>query len=158
MTHEHWMQFALKEAEKALEKGEVPIGAVVVFEDSIIGRGHNLTETLQDATAHAEMIAITSAEASQSSWRLDGSTIYVTVEPCPMCCGGILLSRIGRVAYGTDDPRFGGCGSVPNVNVLSTNPFGPPIQLLKNIRQVECQALLKQFFQKLRETPSTSEI
>lgn len=151
------MQFAIKEAEKALEKGEVPIGAVIVFEDNIIGRGHNLTETLQDATAHAEMIAITAGAASQASWRLDGATLYATVEPCPMCCGAILLSRIVKVVYGTGDPRFGGCGSVPKVNVMSTNPFGPPVQVISGIKQAECQSLLKAFFQKLRENASPEE-
>lgn len=157
LTHDHWMQFAIKEAEKALDKGEVPIGAVIVFEDKIIGRGHNLTETLQDATAHAEMIAITAAAASQASWRLDGATVYTTVEPCPMCCGAILLSRIVKVVYGAEDPRFGGCGSVPKVNVMSTNPFGPPVQLVSAIRQAECQGLLKAFFQKLREDTTPDE-
>ena len=157
-THEHWMRQALKEAEKALAKGEVPIGAVAVFDDKIIGRGHNLCETLQDATAHAEMIALTAAAASQSSWRLDGVTIYATVEPCPMCCGGILLSRINKLVYGVDDPRFGGCGSVQEVNVMATNPFGPPVQLVKNILQNECQLLLKEFFQKLRENNTRDEM
>ena len=151
MTHEHWMQYALKEAEKALDKGEVPIGAVVVCEDMIIGKGHNLTETLQDATAHAEVLALTAASAHQGSWRLDGATLYATVEPCPMCCGAALLSRVGKVVYGTDDPRFGGCGSLPGVNVLATNPFGPAVQVVRNVKQNECQQLIKHFFQKLRE-------
>jgi tRNA(adenine34) deaminase len=151
------MEFAIKEAEKALEKGEVPIGAVIVFEDQIIGRGHNLTETLLDATAHAEMIAITAGAASQASWRLDGATVYVTVEPCPMCCGAILLSRMVKVVYGTEDPRFGGCGSVPKVNVMSTNPFGPPVQVISGVKKSECQSLLKAFFQKMRENAAPEE-
>jgi len=148
------MQYALKEAEKALEKGEVPIGAVVVYEDMVVGKGHNLTETLQDATAHAEVLAITAASANQASWRLDGATLYATVEPCPMCCGAILLSRIGKVVYGADDARFGGCGSLPGVNVMSANPFGPAVQIVRNIMQNECQQLIKHFFQKLRAVSS----
>ena len=150
MTHEHWMEVALKEAEKALQKGEVPIGAVIVHDHQIIGRGHNLVETLQDATAHAEMIAITAAAANQSSWRLEGAVLYATSEPCPMCAGAILLSRINEVVYGSDEPRFGACGSVVHVNVMSTNPFGPPVRIVRNIKQVECQSLLREFFNKLR--------
>ena len=156
-SHDHWMQLALEEAEKALTKGEVPIGAIVVHENEVVGRGHNLTETLQDATAHAEIFAIHSAAAKQSSWRLNGATLYATVEPCPMCCGALLLSRVGNLVYGTNNPRFGGCGSVANVNVMSTNPFGPPVAITRGIRQVECQKLLKDFFQKLRENSTTEE-
>src|SRR5574341_1808059 len=103
MTHDYWMQHALKEAEKALEKNEVPIGAVVVMENRIIGRGHNLVETLQDPTAHAEMVAITAAANTAASWRLEGATLYATVEPCSMCSGAILLSRISTLAFGTED-------------------------------------------------------
>jgi len=157
LTHEHWMQHALKEAERALEKGEVPIGAVVVLDDKIIGKGHNLSETLQDATAHAEMIAITAACGNQTSWRLEGATLYVTVEPCPMCSGAILLSRIGKVVYGADDPRFGACGSVQDTNVIAKNPFGPPVEVVRNVGYNECQGLLKAFFQKLRESANAED-
>jgi len=149
MTHEHWMQSAITEAEKALTKGEVPIGAVVVMENRIIGRGHNLVETLQDATAHAEMLAITAAAGTAASWRLEGATLYVTVEPCPMCSGALLLSRISSLVYGTADTRFGACGSISNV--IGTNPFGPPLQPIVGIRQNDCQALLQEFFKKLRQ-------
>lgn len=151
------MQHALKEAERALEKGEVPIGAVVVMDDKIIGKGHNLSETLQDATAHAEMIAITAACGNQTSWRLDGATLYVTVEPCPMCSGATLLARIGKIVYGADDPRFGACGSVQDTNVIAKNPFGPAVEVVRNICYNECQGLLKTFFKKLRETANTEE-
>ena len=151
MTHEHWMQFAIREAEKALTKGEVPIGAVVVMENRIIGRGHNLVETLQDATAHAEMLAITAAAGTAASWRLEGATLYVTVEPCPMCSGALLLSRISGLIYGTEDARFGACGSVSNV--IGTNPFGPPIQIATGVKRAECQGLLQEFFKKLRQKP-----
>ena len=151
------MQHALKEAERALEKGEVPIGAVVVMDDKIIGKGHNLSETLQDATAHAEMIAITAACGNQTSWRLDGATLYVTVEPCPMCSGATLLARIGKIVYGADDPRFGACGSVQDTNVIAKNPFGPAVEVVRNICYNESQGLLKAFFKKLRETANTEE-
>ncbi len=149
MTHDYWMQSAIKEAEKALAKGEVPIGAVVVLENRIIGRGHNLVETLQDATAHAEMLAITAAAGTVASWRLEGAMLYVTVEPCPMCSGALLLSRISALAYGTEDARFGACGSVSNV--IRTNPFGPQIEVVVGIKRNECQALLNEFFKKLRQ-------
>jgi len=149
MTHDHWMQFAIKEAEKALAKGEVPIGAVVVMENRIIGRGHNLVETLQDATAHAEMLAITAAAGTAANWRLEGATLYVTVEPCPMCSGALLLSRVSALVYGTEDARFGACGSVSNV--IDKNPFGPPIEMAVGIKRNECQALLQDFFKKLRQ-------
>lgn len=149
MTHELWMQQALREAEKAARRGEVPVGAVVVANDQIIGRGHNLVETLQDATAHAEMIAITAAAGSVGSWRLDGVTLYVTLEPCPMCSGAVLLARVASVVYGAGDPRFGACGSV--TNVIGKNPFGPPIQVVPGILENQCQMLLQEFFQKVRQ-------
>jgi tRNA(adenine34) deaminase len=149
MTHDHWMQFAIKEGEKALAKGEVPIGAVVVMENRIIGRGHNLVETLQDATAHAEMLAITAAAGTAASWRLEGATLYVTVEPCPMCSGALLVSRISAVVYGVEDSRFGACGSVSNV--IGINPFGPPVQMVAGIKRNESQALLQEFFKKVRQ-------
>lgn len=149
MTHEHWMQFAIREAEKALDKGEVPIGAVVVMENRIIGRGHNLVETLQDATAHAEMLAITAAAGTAATWRLEGATLYVTLEPCPMCSGALLLSRIAALVYGAEEPRFGACGSVSNV--INTNPFGPPVEVVSGIKRNECQAVLQEFFKKLRQ-------
>jgi len=149
MTHEHWMQYALREAEKAASRGEVPVGAVVVANNQIIGRGHNLVETLQDATAHAEMIAITAAAGSVGSWRLDGATLYVTLEPCPMCSGAILLSRVSTVVYGGVDPRFGACGSV--TNVIGKNPFGPAIEVVRSIMENQSQMLLQEFFQKVRQ-------
>jgi tRNA(adenine34) deaminase len=149
MTHEHWMGYALREAEKAASRGEVPVGAVVIASNQIIGRGHNLVETLQDATAHAEMISITAAAGSVGSWRLDAAALYVTLEPCPMCSGAILLSRISSVIYGAADPRFGACGSV--TNVIGKNPFGPPVQVVAGILESQCQMLVQEFFQKMRQ-------
>jgi len=110
-----FMSAALQEAEEALEQDEVPIGAVVVFEDKIIGRGYNQVEKLKDATAHAEMIAITAAENHLGDWRLTDCDIYITVEPCLMCTGAILSSRIKRIYFSVFDPKFGACGSVYNV-------------------------------------------
>jgi tRNA(adenine34) deaminase len=149
MTHEHWMGYALREAEKAASRGEVPVGAVVIANNQIIGRGHNLVETLQDATAHAEMISITAAAGSLGSWRLDDATLYVTLEPCPMCSGAILLSRVGTVVFGAADPRFGACGSV--ANVIGKNPFGAPVELVPGIMENQSQLMLQEFFQKVRQ-------
>ncbi|MCH7681867.1 nucleoside deaminase, partial [candidate division KSB1 bacterium] len=110
-THESWMEQAYQEAEKALEKDEVPIGAVVVSDGMVVGRGYNMVETLQDPTAHAEVIAITAAANCRNSWRLEDATLYVTKEPCPMCAGAIYLSRIQQVVFGVSDSRMGACGS-----------------------------------------------
>ncbi|MFQ5844434.1 MAG: nucleoside deaminase, partial [Planctomycetota bacterium] len=106
------MRAALREARRAAEEGEVPVGAVVVARGKVVGRAHNQRETLQDPTAHAEMIALTQAAAALESWRLDGATLYVTLEPCLMCAGALVLARIDRVVYGAADPRAGACGSL----------------------------------------------
>jgi len=146
--HERWMKLALAEAEKAYTKGEVPVGAIVVQENRIIGRGHNLIETLQDPTAHAEMLAITAAANTLASWRLNDTALYVTLEPWPMCIGAILLSRIPNVIFGVADPRMGACGSVVNVPQEKNLHFN--LMLISGIMERECQSLLKQFFKKLR--------
>ncbi len=108
---QRWMKAALMEAARALEQDEVPVGAVVVHDGRIIGRGHNQREMLQDPTAHAEMIALTAA-AEQRSWRLIDCTLYVTLEPCPMCAGAAVLSRISRLVYAAADPKAGACGTL----------------------------------------------
>ncbi len=107
--HERWMRYALTEARKAFEEGEVPVGAVIVHDDQVIASAHNMRETLKDPTAHAEMIAMTQASESLSSWRLLDCTLYVTLEPCPMCAGAILQARLPRVFYGATDPKGGAC-------------------------------------------------
>lgn len=112
---ETWMKEALKEAEKAYEKGEVPVGAVLVKEGTIIGRGHNQVELLQDATAHAEMLALTAGAAFLEQWRLLETTLYTTLEPCAMCAGALLLSRVPKVVFGAPDLRHGACGSFVNL-------------------------------------------
>ena len=136
-----WMDEALKEARKAFDEGEIPIGAVVVAGGRVVGRGHNMTEALTDVTAHAEMIAITAAEASCGKY-LDKATLYVTVEPCLMCAGAIGWSQLGRIVWGTDDPRRG-------FSVLcrkEMSPFHPKASLCKGVREKECRQLMLDFF------------
>ena len=110
-----WMKTALAEAKKARDEGEVPVGAVVVKDDAVIGRGHNQAEGLKDPTAHAEILAIGAAATTLDSWRLEGATIYVTLEPCTMCAGAIVLARLNKLVYGTSDPKAGACGTLMNV-------------------------------------------
>ncbi|NOZ62829.1 MAG: tRNA adenosine(34) deaminase TadA [Calditrichaeota bacterium] len=148
--HEHWMEQAFLEAEKAYRKKEVPVGAVIVFENKIIGRGHNLIESLQDPTAHAEMIAITAAANYLGTWRLDGASLYVTLEPCPMCAGAVVNSRISRVVFGASDSRIGACGTVSDV--LSENGFNSEITVTPGILAQKCEAIIKDFFKKLRNS------
>ncbi len=146
--HQKWMQLALSEARKAGERGEVPIGAVVVYEDRVIARGHNLIETLQEPTAHAEIIAVNAAANALLSWRLEEVTLYVTLEPCPMCLGAIHLARIPRLVYGAGDPRLGACGS--RIDLTGLDAMGPPVEIIAGVEAEESAQLLKSFFQKLR--------
>jgi tRNA(adenine34) deaminase len=141
------MKLALEQAERALKKGEVPVGAVILQDGNVIGRGYNLVETLQEPSAHAEMLAIASASNYLASWRLEYTVLYTTLEPCPMCAGAIMLSRIRKVIYGTKDPRFGSCGTVLNImDALATNK----IQIIGGILGKESQFLLKTFFRRIR--------
>lgn len=146
--HERFMRAALREAEFALEEGEVPVGAVVVKDGRIIGRGHNQRETLNDPTAHAEMIAITQASAAVEAWRLTGATLYVTLEPCSMCAGAIVLARIDRVVFGAADPKAGACGSL--LNVVQDHRLNHRSALLPAILAPECSAILQEFFRARR--------
>jgi tRNA(adenine34) deaminase len=148
VDHSFWMRSALSEAQRAFDRGEVPVGAVVVREGGIIGKGYNLVETLQDPTAHAELIAITAAANSLASWRLHDSTIYTTLEPCPMCVGAILLSRIRAIVFGAADPRYGACGSV--LQIAQHEKLDVRVNVISGIMQSECQGLLKEFFRKIR--------
>ncbi|MFQ5675610.1 MAG: tRNA adenosine(34) deaminase TadA [bacterium] len=147
-THEIWMEQAYREAEKALEKNEVPIGAVIVADGAVIGRGYNMVETLQDPTAHAEMIAITAAANTQNSWRLEGATLYVTKEPCPMCAGAIYLSRTTELVFGVSDSRMGACGST--MNLLQHPRLHSQVAVTVGILEAKCLGILQAFFQKLR--------
>jgi tRNA(adenine34) deaminase len=146
--HEQWMQEAISEALKAETIHEVPIGAVIVHEGRIIGRGHNLRETSMDPTAHAEMIAIREASEYLKTWRLLNCTLYVTLEPCPMCAGAIVQSRIVRVVYGTIDPKAGCAGTL--MNLLQEDRFNHRVEVINGILREECSSLLTSFFRKLR--------
>ncbi|CAM4520632.1 tRNA(adenine34) deaminase [Paenibacillus endophyticus] len=146
---EKWMQEAIVEAKKAEQIGEVPIGAIIVRNNEIIGRGYNLRETQFDPTAHAEMVAIRDACDRIGAWRLLDCTLYVTLEPCPMCAGAIVQSRVKRVVYGTADPKAGCAGTL--MNLLQEPRFNHETELTSGILQPECALLLKQFFRRLRE-------
>ena len=142
------MEFALKEAEQALSEYEVPIGAVIVWDNKIIGRGHNQIERLQDPTAHAEMIAITAAAAYLNSRRLENCTLYVTLEPCPMCAGAIALARIPTLVFGAFDPKAGVCSTL--YNIVSDGKLNHRVEMVTGVLGERCSDVLKEFFVKLR--------
>lgn len=143
-----FMQEALKEAKQALKEDEVPVGAVIVYENRIIARAHNQVEKLADPTAHAEMIAITQASNYLKSKWLLGSRIYVTMEPCPMCAGALVLARIKSLFYGADDPKAGAAGSV--VDILNHRGLNHRVEVKKGILEEEASLLLREFFKKKR--------
>jgi tRNA(adenine34) deaminase len=151
---EKWMRQALAEAKLALKKDEVPVGAVVVYEDRIIGRGHNQVETLKDPTAHAEIIAIGAAAGYLDSWRLTGATLYVTLEPCAMCAGALVLGRVDRLVFGAKDPKTGACGSL--FNIVQDPRLNHQIQVACGVLEEECNLLLQAFFEKLRRKNSVA--
>ncbi|MGE3316169.1 MAG: tRNA adenosine(34) deaminase TadA [Planctomycetaceae bacterium] len=146
--HEVWMREALDQAMRAFEVGEVPVGAVVVFEDRIIGAAHNQRETLRDPTAHAEMIAITQAADALGSWRLLDCVLYATLEPCPMCAGAIVQARIPRVVYGTTDPKAGACDTL--YNITSDVRLNHQAVVIGGVLQNEARSLLQEFFAQQR--------
>ena len=143
-----WMREAVIEARKAGEEGEIPIGALIVKGDQVLGRGHNLTEQRRDPTAHAEMQAIRQAVGVAGYHRLLGSTLYVTLEPCAMCAGAIVLARIPRLVFGALDPKGGACGSLRNV--VQDRRLNHRCEVVGGILEEECAALLKSFFSRLR--------
>jgi tRNA(adenine34) deaminase len=145
---ERWMESALREAEQAYKRKEVPIGAVIVHRGRIIGRGYDQIETLQDPTAHAEMIAITAAATSLGSRRLEECTLYVTLEPCTMCAGAIVLARVPRLVFGVADPKAGACGTL--YNIVQDNRLNHRVELVEGILEARCSELLKDFFVKVR--------
>jgi tRNA(adenine34) deaminase len=147
--HEYWMRFALKEAEKAFRENEVPVGAVIVFDNKIIGRGYNRIEALQDPTAHAEIQAITAASEYLGSRRLLDTTLYVTLEPCVMCSGAISQARIPRVVFAARDPKGGACASL--YNILSDTRLNHRAEIIEGILADEASMLLSGFFRKLRK-------
>ena len=142
-TDEKYMRLALEEANLALEADEVPIGAIIVAGGRIVGRGHNLVETLVDVTAHAEIQAITAASSTIGGKYLNDCTLYVTVEPCPMCAGALAWSQIGRIVYGASDPKRG-------FSTISDNMLHPRTVITAGVLREECEALMKNFFAKLR--------
>ena len=147
-NHEHYMEKALELAREAAEDGETPVGAVVVGSDGkIIGTGRNRREKSKSATAHAEIEAIEQACKSQEDWRLTGCTIYVTLEPCPMCAGAIIMSRIDKLFYGAKDELTGSCGSVLN---LFMEPYGVKTHVTGGVLEEKCSVLMKSFFKELR--------
>ncbi len=148
LDDERMMRQAIAEAERAQSAGDVPVGAVVVHEGRIIGRGRNQREALQDPTAHAEMIALTAAASARGSWRLIGCTLYVTLEPCVMCAGAIVLARIDRLVYGADDPKAGACGSL--FNLVDDPRLNHRVPTTRGVLADECGQLLTAFFAQQR--------
>jgi tRNA(adenine34) deaminase len=147
---EKFMLLAFQEAKRAETIGEVPIGAVIVKEDQVIASAHNLRETRKDPTAHAEILAIHAASQILGGWRLSGCTLYVTLEPCPMCAGAIVQSRLSRVVYGAKDPKAGCAGTL--MDLLQEPRFNHQANHTSGILEEECSALLKKFFQALRRS------
>ncbi|MFZ0369730.1 MAG: tRNA adenosine(34) deaminase TadA [Halobacillus sp.] len=145
---EHYMQLAIKEAKKAEAEGEVPIGAVIVHNDEVIARGYNQRESSQLASSHAEFIAIERANGVIGSWRLEDCTLYVTLEPCPMCTGAILQSRIPRVVYGAKDPKAGCAGTL--MNLLEDDRFNHRAEVVPGLMEDMCGQLLTDFFRRIR--------
>lgn len=148
-TSEKYMKEALKEAKKAYKKLEVPVGAIIVKNGQIIARAHNLKEEKNDTTKHAEMIAIQKASKKINAWRLEDCEMYVTLEPCTMCAGAIINSRIKKVYIGTKDPKSGACESI--LNLFEDYKFNHKVEYQTNIMQKECEKILKDFFKELRE-------
>ncbi|MDP8215484.1 MAG: nucleoside deaminase [Candidatus Euphemobacter frigidus] len=144
-----YMEQAIKEAKKADQSDDIPIGCVIVHKKRIIARAHNQVELLKDATAHAEMIAITQAESYLNDWRLNDAVLFVTKEPCPMCAGAILQSRIGTVVYGVSAPRDGAAGSV--INLLNSTALGSSVECIGEVKEKKCRDLLQEFFKRIRK-------
>lgn len=145
----YFMQEAIKEAHKAKEKLEVPIGAIVVLNGEIIGRGHNIREESNDATTHAEMLAIQEANRNLGNWRLEEAQLFVTLEPCPMCSGAMILSRVKELYYGASDPKGGTAGTL--MNLLADERFNHQVQIESGLLEQECGELLSTFFRELRK-------
>lgn len=148
--HQQFMRYAFTLAEDAKEAGEIPIGAVVVHKNRIIGRGYNQTEMLNDATAHAEMIAVSAASATLDNKYLQDCTLYVTLEPCPMCAGALVWSKIDRIVFGAADSKSGACGSI--FNLAANNKLNHQIEVIQGVLEKDCEWILKQFFSEKRSS------
>ncbi len=147
--NDYWMRMALREAENAYRIGEVPVGAVITLNNQIIGRGYNQTEKLGDPTAHAEILAITSAAQALGDWRLEGATLYCTLEPCSMCAGASVLARIEHIVYGASDPKFGACGSIFNI---PTEPrLNHRITVEAGVLADDVAEMMQSFFREIRK-------
>jgi len=147
---ERWMEYALREAEQAYKRKEVPVGAVIVHDGRIIGKRYNQIESLNDPTAHAEMIAITAAATFLGDRRLQDCTLYVTLEPCPMCAGAIVQARIPKLVYGAWDPKAGACGTL--FNIVQDDRLNHRAEVVGGVLEERCSALLKEFFLTVRTT------
>jgi len=146
--HQRFMNAAILEAQNAAARDEVPIGAVITCQNQIIARAHNQRETLTDPTAHAEMIALTQAAAALGDWRLHGCTIYVTLEPCPMCAGALVLARLERLVYGPNDPKAGACQSL--YHITEDPRLNHRLEVIAGFMEQPCRELLQEFFTKKR--------
>lgn len=151
MDYYEFMDEAICEAKKSEALGDVPVGAVAVYQDRIIGRGYNRKEIENDPSGHAEIIALRNAATYMKNWRLHGVTLFVTMEPCPMCAGAILQARIQTLVFGVWDINWGACGS--KINILENNRFNHNLEIIGGIRERECAALVQNFFQKQRKEP-----
>ncbi|MBX7257546.1 MAG: tRNA adenosine(34) deaminase TadA [Candidatus Hydrogenedentes bacterium] len=151
-----YMRYAIREAERAQEEGEVPVGCVIIYDNQIIGKAHNQRELLQDPTAHAEVVAITQAANKLGSWRLEECKLFVTLEPCPMCAGAIILARIPEVYFGAHDPKAGVCGTL--MNLLEDARFNHQPKVYPGLLADECGALLSGFFQEIRRRSRESRL
>jgi len=143
-----FMRMAIGAARIAEENGDVPIGAVIVYKNQIIGKAYNQREQLKDPTAHAEIIALTQAAAALENWHLNGCTMYVTLEPCPMCAGALVLSRMDRLVYGCDDPKSGACGSL--YNIVGDERLNHRLEVSSGVLAEECREQLRNFFEQRR--------
>ncbi len=152
---EHWMTLALQEAEAAKADGEVPVGCVIVHENRVIGRGRNRTEGLQDPTAHAEIVALSAAASTLGNWRLSGATVYITLEPCLMCCGALVLARPDRVVFGASDPKFGCLGS--RYDIAADNRFNHRFAVTGGVMAEDSARLLRGFFRQRRSAAGNGE-
>jgi tRNA(adenine34) deaminase len=151
----HFMRIAIEQAGIAEESGDVPIGAVVVHEGQIIAKAYNQRRQLQDPTAHAEIIALTQAAAALESWRLNGCTIYVTLEPCPMCAGALVLSRMDRLVYGCDDPKAGACRSL--YNIVTDERLNHRLEVTTGVLEEQCREQLQNFFARRRQENKSND-
>jgi len=148
LTEQKYMQLAIEQARIAEDNGDVPIGAVIVLGNRIIGKAYNQREQLADPTAHAEIIALTQAAAEVGSWRLAGCTMYVTLEPCPMCAGALVLARMDRLVYGCEDTKSGACGSL--YNIVQDSRLNHRLEIKAGVLEEECKKQLQDFFERRR--------